>query len=374
VSERRGAFWPLVAYAALLALAAARAVAGRERVVRGAGASEPAPPRQGPGPAAEGAGTGADGPRGRAAAAPWNIPWRGWKDILWRVYIQMNAGRLLTVAAGVVYYCLLALFPALTAFVSLYGLVADPSTIDSHLSLVGGILPEGALQIVHETLQRLTAKSGSGLSVGFAVGLAVALWSANSGMKAIIDALNVVYGEIEKRGFVRLNILSFIFTLGAMVSLAVAIAVVVATPIALAFLGLSAASDALIRILRWPAILVLIVLGLGILYRFAPSRREPRWQWLSVGSVAAAVAWLVASVLFSWYIANFAAYDVTYGSLGAAIGMMVWMWISMVVVLLGAQLNAEIEHQTALDSTVGADKPIGRRGATMADTVGAAAE
>ena len=298
---------------------------------------------------------------------------RGWKDILWRVYSQMNEDHLLTVAAEVVYYCLLALFPALAAFVSLYGLVADASTIDANLSSLSGFLPGGGIQILHDALQRLTAKGSTGLSLSFAVGIVVALWSANSGVKAIIDALNAVYGENEKRGFVRLNLVSLAFTLAGIVSLGVALAVVVAAPIALGRVGLGGVSDALIGILRWPAILVLIVLGLGVVYRYGPSRREPRWQWISVGSVSAAVFWLVASALFSWYIANFGAYDATYGSLGAAVGMMVWMWLSMIVILLGAQLNAEIERQTARDTTVEGEKPMGRRGARMADTVGAAA-
>jgi membrane protein len=372
----RGGVWPLIAYAALGAVALARGAPSPRRQAGVASAGRPLspPPKRAP-REAEGRReeTRADSGRGRAAEAPWNIPGRGWKDILWRVYSQMNDDHLLTVAAGVVYYCLLALFPALAAFVSLYGLVADASTIDASLSSLSGLLPGGGMQILHDALQRLTAKGSTGLSLSFAVGIVVALWSANSGVKAIIDALNAVYGEEEKRGFVRLNLVSLAFTLGGIVSLGVALTVVVAAPIALGHLGLGGVSDALIRILRWPIILVLIVLGLGVVYRYGPSRREPRWQWISVGSVSAAVVWLVASALFSWYIANFGTYDATYGSLGAAIGMMVWMWISMIVILLGAQLNAEIEHQTARDTTIEGDKPMGRRGATKADTIGAEA-
>jgi membrane protein len=287
--------------------------------------------------------------RGRQATSPWQIPWRGWKDILWRTYQKMNDNRLLYVAAGVVYFALLALFPAVSAFVSLYGLFADASTIDSHLSMLAGILPSGALDILHEELTRLTQNKGSGLSFGFVSSLLIALWSANAGMKAIIDALNVTYGEKETRSFIRLNLLSLAFTLGAIISMMLAIGAVVVVPIVLGRVGLGSMADRLIAMLRWPVLLALVILGLAVLSRYGPNRHQPKWQWLSVGSVTAAILWLVGSALFSWYIANFGNYDVTYGSLGAAVGMMVWMWMSTIVILLGAQLNAEIEHQTARD-------------------------
>ena len=160
--------------------------------------------------------------RGRRAMAPWEIPWAGWKDIFWRVYASVNDNRLLAVAAGVVFYSLLAIFPAIAAFVSLYGLIADASTIDSHLSLAAGIFPAGAVDILHEQIARLTAKGDAKLSLGFVTGLVVAIWSANAGMKAIIDALNVVYDEKEKRSFVKLNLLSLLFTLVAILSLMIA--------------------------------------------------------------------------------------------------------------------------------------------------------
>ena len=300
------------------------------------------------------------------------MPWAGWKDIFWRVYASVNDNRLLAVAAGVVFYSLLAIFPAVAAFVSLYGLIADASTIDAHLSLASGILPGGAVDILHEQITKLTAKSDAKLSLGFITGLAVALWSANAGMKAIIDALNVVYDEKEKRSFVKLNLVSLLFTFVAILSLMVALAAVVIAPIIFSMVGLSTLFSLAIAVLRWPLLLILATVALAAIYRYGPSRREARWQWLSVGSVAAAIGWLISSLLFSWYIANFGAYNATYGSLGAAVGMMMWMWISAIVILLGAELNAEIEHQTARDSTVGSEKPLGRRGAVMADTVGAA--
>jgi membrane protein len=310
--------------------------------------------------------------RGRRATAPWHIPWTGWKDIIWRVYASVNDNRLLAVAAGVVFYSLVAIFPAVAAFVSLYGLIADASTIDAHLSLAAGIVPAGAVDILHEQITKLAAKGDAKLSLGFITGLAVALWSANAGMKAIIDALNVVYDEKEKRSFLKLNLVSLLFTFVAIVALIVALAAIVVAPIVFSAIGLSSLLSHVIVVLRWPLLLVLAAIALAAIYRYGPSRREARWQWLSVGSVAAAIGWLISSVLFSWYIANFGAYNATYGSLGAAVGMMMWMWISAIVILLGGELNAEIEHQTARDSTVGFEKPIGRRGAVMADTVGAA--
>ena len=310
--------------------------------------------------------------RGRRAEAPWQIPWRGWKDILWRTYQQIGEDRLLAVAAGVVFYGLLALFPALTAIVSLYGLFANAATINDHLTMAAGILPGGAIDIIREQVVRLASKGDAKLGFGFILGLGIALWSANAGMKAIIDALNVVYEEKEKRGFIKLNLVSLAFTLAAIAALLLALGAVVVLPLLLAWLGLATVTASLVQYARWPVLLALVIVGLALVYRFGPSRREARWQWLSVGSVFAAVAWLGSSALLSWYLGNFAHYDATYGSLGAAIGMMMWMWISSIVILFGAQLNSEIEHQTARDSTVEHNKPLGARGAVMADTVGAA--
>ena len=309
--------------------------------------------------------------RGRDAPSPWQIPWRGWKDILWRSYQEIGEDRLLAVAAGVVFYGLLALFPAVTAIVSMYGLFADASTINQHLSMLGGVLPGGGVAIVEEQINRIVSKGDAKLGFGFLFGLGLALWSANAGMKAILDALNVVYDETEKRGFITLNLVSLTLTLGAIISLLAAIAAVVVIPLVLTWVGLGSLTEMLIRILRWPALLLLVLFGLAILYRFGPSREQPQWKWITPGGLLAAVLWLAGSGLLSWYLGNFANYDETYGSLGAAIGLMMWMWMSVIVILLGAELNAEMEHQTARDTTVADGKPLGARGAAMADTVGA---
>ncbi len=310
--------------------------------------------------------------RGRHAGSPVGIPLAGWKDILWRTYQQIDEDRLLATAAGVVFFGLLAVFPAITALVSSYGLFADPSTIGANLQALALMLPEGSFQIVQDQITRVLAKGNTALGATFLFGLGLAIWSANAGVKAIIDALNVVYDEREKRSFVRLNLLALAFTTGGIAALLLMVGAVVAFPLALDHLGLGPKSQLIASLARWPLLFVALVVALGILYRFGPSRRSPRWEWLSVGTLAAAACWILGSSLFSWYLSNFGNYSATYGSLGAAIGLMMWMWMSAIIVLCGAELNSEIEHQTALDTTVGRTKPLGTRGAVMADTVGPA--
>ena len=310
--------------------------------------------------------------RGRSASSPTEIPTKGWMDVLWRLYNELENDRLLAVAAGVVFYMLLALFPALTALVSLYGLIADPTEINKHVSLLAGVVPNDLVAIIREQVTRVAEARTGSLSVGFLLGLGLALWSTNGGIKAIIDSLNVVYDERETRSFVRLTLVSFAFTIGSIVFVFVAIAAVLVMPLILPWLGLDNVDAQLIALLRWPALLVVVLVWLAVLYRYGPSRASAQWRWLSVGSVVAALCWLAVSALFSWYLSNFADYNATYGSLGAAIGLMMWLWLSVIVILVGGELNAEIEHQTGHDTTAPPDQPIGTRGAVMADTIGKA--
>lgn len=311
------------------------------------------------------------GERGRHATSPTEIPARGWKDILWRVYRNIGEHRILALAAGMTYYSILAIFPAIAALVAIYGLFADPSSITRHLDAVSGFIPGGAVDVARDQLTRVATKGDRSLGFTFAIGLAISLWSANAAMKSLFDTLNIVYGEQEKRGFFKLNAMSLGFTIGGILFVIVALGGVVVIPVLLQYVGLSKAADLLIRIGRWPALFVALSFGLSCIYRFGPSREAPRWRWITWGSAAATLLWLAASGLFSFYAANFGTFNQTYGSLGAVVGFMTWLWISAIVILLGAELNAEMEHQTARDTTTGKPKPLGARGAKMADTVGA---
>lgn len=310
--------------------------------------------------------------RGRAADSPAEMTRSGWKDIAVRVYLEFNKDRVLAVAAGVTFYTLLSLFPAIAALVSCYGLFADVAVINDHLAQLHAVLPSGAVELIGDQVKRIAAKGSGSLSITFFSSLLLSLWSANAAMKAMFDALNVVYEEEEKRNFFWLNLRSLTFTVGALLFIIIALNVIVVVPVVLNFLGLGSTAW-LLAALRWPAILIVLLGGLSVLYRFGPSREHARWRWVGVGSVVAGLLWLAASLLFSWYVANFGTYNETYGSLGAVIGFMTWIWISSTIVLLGGEINAELEHQTARDTTTGAPLPMGARKARMADTVGAAA-
>jgi membrane protein len=312
------------------------------------------------------------GDHGRHATSPAEIPAKGWKDILWRVYGNIGNHRILALAAGMTYYSILAIFPALAALVAIYGFFSDPGTIAKHLDDISAFIPGGAIEIAREQLTRVATKGDRTLGLTFIIGLVISLWSANAAMKSLFDTLNIVYGEEEKRGFLKLNAISLSFTIAAIVFAMTALGAVVAVPLILNFVWLSDIAEFLIRWGRWPVMFICVAIALASVYRFGPSREAPRWRWLSWGSVVATLLWLIASAVFSFYAANFGTFNETYGSLGAVIGFMTWLWISAIVILLGAELNAEMEHQTARDTTTGAPKPMGARGAKMADTLGPA--
>jgi membrane protein len=270
---------------------------------------------------------------------------RDWKEILLGTYQSISDDRVLAVAAGVTFYGLLAIFPAIAAVVSLYGLFADAATVGGTLDQLTSILPGGAIEVIGDQIQRVVAAGNSKLSFSFLVSLAIAIWGANAGVKAVFDAINVAYGAKEERSFFKLNLISLAFTIGAIVFALVALMAVVVLPVSFQYLGLDAVLEAVLQYGRWPLIWLMVALALAFLYRFGPTDSlDPKWRWISWGSASAATLWLAASVLFSWYAANFGNYNATYGSLGAAIGCMTWMWISAAVVIVGAELNSEIEE------------------------------
>ena len=308
--------------------------------------------------------------RGRDANGPFSIPWKGWKDIGLRIYASFFEDRVMLIAAGATFYLLLALFPAFAVFVSFYGFVADPSTIADHIAFVGQFLPTAGTELLQSQLDTLVRADPASLSLGFVTGILFAMWSANNGIKTLFEAMNIAYGETESRGFVKLNLVAFCFTLGAIFVGIVLIVAVGVVPALMAMFGLQSFSDTLIAALRWPVVFALIVTAIAMIYRFGPSRNRARWTWVMFGAGLSALVWLAASIGFSWYLQNFANYNATYGSLGAVIGFMMWVWISSVIFIIGAEINAEMEHQTALDTTGSDAKPIGKRGARVADTLG----
>ena len=307
---------------------------------------------------------------GRSAKTPGQIPPGGWKDILWRVYVKFNEERVLLVAAGCTYYLILALFPGLTALVAAFGFFADPTVFANQLSALEGFVPDNGLDIIRGELQRLTSQEASQFSLTLIISLSIAMWSANAGSKAVFQAMNVAYGEKEKRSFVWLTALTFAFTLGAMIIATLFVSVVVVIPILTSLIPFESGVELLGRILSFCILFIFLSLGLSILYRWGPSRKRAKWRWVTAGSAFALVVMLILSVTYTWYVGNFASYSATYGSFGAIIGFMTWIWLTITVVILGAELNAEIEHQTQVDSTVGGGKPMGERGAVVADTLG----
>jgi membrane protein len=307
--------------------------------------------------------------RGRAARSPLGIPWAGWRDILWRTWQEIGADRLNAVAGGITFYTLLAIFPAVGMFVSLYGLVADVGQVGKQLNEVAAFVPRDVLGLVGDQMTRLAGRKHDSLSLAFAVSLFLSMWSADNGMNALFDGLNIAFDEEERRNFFARRAVTLGFTLAAIVFAVPVTAVLVAAPLALDKMG---ASDLLPLVvpLRWAVLLALATAAFAVVYRYGPSRERARWRWVTVGGAISAVVWVGGSLAFSWYAANVANFDATYGSLAAVMGFMMWIWFSAMVVLIGAELNAEIEHQTALDSTTGRPEPMGRRGAAMADTVG----
>jgi membrane protein len=311
-----------------------------------------------------------DSSRGRDARAPGQIPSRGWRDVLLRVREETTKDNASLIAAGLALYALLAIFPALAAAVSLYGLFASPDQIAQQVESFSGVLPQQAADILRTALQNLASQQGQALGIGAIIGFLLALWSARKGVVALMTATNIAYDEEEERGFFRQLFVSLAFTLGGVVAFVLVVALAVGLPVVLRALGVPSIVETLLSLARWVVLWFLVVLALAVVYRFAPDRDRPEWRWVSWGSAVAATLWLIGSLGFSLYVRNFGSYGETYGALAGVVVLLLWFYLSAYVVILGAEINAEMEHQTERDTTSGEERPLGERGAHVADTIG----
>jgi membrane protein len=290
--------------------------------------------------------------------------------VLVRSWQEISDNNIFLVAGGVTYAVLVALFPALAALVSLYGLVLDPAQVEKQVAALTGVVPQQTQDLISAQLHQLVTASSGALGFGAIFGLVVALWAASRGMSGLINALNIAYEQKETRGFVQLNRLALTLTLGMIVGGLVVIALVGVLPAVIGAIGLGSVAQWLLLILEWPLLLLCVMTALAVLYRYAPDRRVAKWRWITPGAVVATVLWLLASIAFSAYVANFNSYNKTYGSLGAVVVLLTWLYWSAFIVLVGAVINTQTERQTRRDSTVEPPKPMGQRGATAADTLG----
>ena len=306
---------------------------------------------------------------GRLAESPLGIPWVGWQRVLRRTMIEIISDRVSLVAAGCAFYGTLALFPAISMLISMYGLVFDPATVEPHLNVLVDLLPPSAFHLIEDRVHELVRRPQMTLTVSLMVSVVITLWSAATGTKSILSALNVAYEERERRSFLHFQATAFGMTIVALLGAVLGLALLVGMPPALAFLGITNGQAMMLQAASLSLLLVFVVASLSILYRLGPSRTAPRWQWVAPGALLATVLWLLVSLLFSFYVGHLSSYDAMYGSIGAVVGVMMWFYVTVYVVLLGAELNAELELQTARDSTAGEPKPIGQRGAYVADHV-----
>ncbi|HEX2574879.1 MAG TPA: YihY/virulence factor BrkB family protein [Aquihabitans sp.] len=312
--------------------------------------------------------------RGRDADRAGEIPAKGWKDIAKRVAKEVKADNVPLLAAGVAFYALLSLVPGIVAIVSIYGLVTEPAEVARQLESLTRTLPQDAASLITEQVEKIAGASSGKLGISVVVGILTALWSASSGMKWMLAALSLTYDEREERKFLKLRGTALLLTVGAAIALPVALGLIGATGALARALGLGDAGELAISVLRWPLLFALVIVGLAVLYKYGPDRDAPKWRWVSWGSVIAAIIWVLASAAFALYTSLAGNYQESYGSLAGVVVLMLWLFLTCFSVLLGSEINAEMEHQTAHDTTKGPDVPLGARGATVADEVGEPAD
>lgn len=312
--------------------------------------------------------------RGRNATRPADIPRRGWKDILLRTKDELADDHVSVVAAGVAFFGLLAIFPAIAAFIAVVGLVAEPGVIIEQIQAWTSGLPPDAATVFQQQAVKVAMTPDHSLGLAALVSLILAFYGAAKGMKTLMEGMNVAYGEKESRGFIRLNLIALALTLLLIVGLSIAIGFVAVIPIWLELVGLGAAAETIVEWGRWLLLALIAIGGLAVLYRYGPSREDPEWRWVTPGAIIAIGFWIAGSAIFSWYVRSFGSYNETYGTLGGVIVLLTWLWLSAYIVLLGAELNSEIEHQTQHDTTTGPPEEMGDRGAVVADTLGKSSE
>lgn len=308
--------------------------------------------------------------RGRNAEAPWHIPLRGWRDVLMRVYRESSRDNLSLIAAGMAFYAMLSVAPALAVVISVYGLVNSPEELEVQMVLLSSYLPTEAQGLIQDQLAELVSTQDTNLGYSIVASALVSLWSSARAMKSLFGGLNAVYDEVETRGWFWLTLQSVSFTLAGILILVLTLSSIALVPVVLSYLPISSFDYLLIRGLNWLLVSAVVLGGLAVLYRYGPSRTRAQWRWVSLGALVAWITWVVASGGFSWYVTHFDSYQKTYGALGAVAILLMWFYVSAYAVLIGGELNAELEHQTTIDSTVGPDRPLGERGAVMADQVG----
>lgn len=306
--------------------------------------------------------------RGRLAQRPREIPHKGWVDIFWRLGMSYFGDRIGFLAGGVTFFVMLSLFPTLAAFVTVYGLFADPADASARLYFLYSVMPSGVAGFLSGEMQRLAENSNSQLTFTLIWTLALSMWTANGAIKVLFYGLNIAYHEVEKRNIVNYNLMCMAFTVGGLASILITAAVIVGVPLVLGVFGW-AAEWRYLAPFRWPVLLLVYGAALTLIYRMGPCRQKARWRWLTPGAIFAALLSLTLSLIFSWYLQTFVR-TASYGPLAAMMGFLLWTWLSVQIILMGAELNAEIEHQTAIDTTTGHPLAIGERGAVVADTVG----
>lgn len=308
--------------------------------------------------------------RGRNARSPLDIGWRGWVDIVARVVERIGIDNIGLITAGVTFYIFLALIPAMIAVATVYGLTIDSLTLNDHVTFLRGYLPDQAITWISEEIGRVGMIHEEGMSLAFFISLGISFWSMNNAVIALFGAMNIAYGEVEKRNTFVLYFQAFAFTTAALVAGLLMVGAIVLVPLLFSADGFAGGLDYGGRRVTAPFLFLVVAVGSAAIFRLGPSRRAAKWRWIATGALLVAAFWLAASTLLSWYLSNVADYSRLYGSLGTIIALMFWFFISVYILVLGAQLNAEVEHQTVVDTTIGPDQPMGRRGAYVADTVG----